>query len=222
MLHCHARLSLRTWWFREGFALNTLQLLISVDFWYEYAARLILINWEYVHLFRIIVARARSISPVIWCWNLWLGLGEVPRKPLLFLPNGLHDVIVARTYSIALSSSMDLLCVSLLNKLSVIIFLISKDILVGWDRRRVLQLIPIDLLPFRLRTHFLWLRPVLFLIILAWPGGIRVLFETLIRETIDFGGEAIWRFNDSYSKLLQPVHLQSLRWLDTLAHLVEP
>lgn len=103
----------------------------------------------------------------------------------------------------------------------MIIFFISKHIIMGWNRRRISDSIPGNLLPFRFGRCSFGLNPLAFINIRTWSRRERFLFVLFLLESIHLGGETVRRLDDSYAELLQTVHRQVLSALHALADLVK-
>jgi hypothetical protein len=164
-----------------------------------------------------------NIGLYLLCYSLLLMLWQMPCRSFLHICYCLHHFIVTRSHCVSSNACKHFLWVLLLNQLSPIVFFISKHILVRWNRWRIRQLLPLNHLPLWLHSSIpLCFIPLNVFRILAWSRSECLLFRLFITESLHSRCETVLRLNDSYSKLLQPIHWQVLSWLHALTDLIKP
>ena len=150
----------------------------------------------------------------------------MPCGPLLLIGNRLGNFIFTWSDCVLLDPCMQFFSVLLFHQFTIIVFFVSKNIVMGRDGRWVLHAIPLNLLlPIWLRSsiviYSLWIYPITFTNILSRPRCMTLLLTLFILEPVHPGGKTIGWFDDSYAELLQPVHAQVLRTLHAFAYLFE-
>ena len=145
----------------------------------------------------------------------------MPLRSLFLISQRFNNFIFPWSNCVLLHTSMQLLWVFLLYKLSMIIFFISKNKVMRRNTRRILHFIPSDLLPFRFRCLMFSFDPVTVLWVLPWPWSLRFFFHFLFLEPINSRSKAIRRLDDGYSEFFQSIHWQILHWLHRFRYLLE-
>lgn len=131
-------------------------------------------------------------------------------------------LIVTWSHRVFFVTSIGLLCICLADQLSIFIFLVSKYIVVRWNRWRVWHQ---DLLLIRLRPSVVLssLRvPVFRFIVLSWSWYyFRSLCAQSIFKPFDLWREGVMRFDQLNSKLIEAELLQGLCTLHSSVYVIE-